>query len=177
MDSENEIILLCQFATHEKTLNHDQMWETIYNKYPEIAETVTISHSQKQESEFWHFRHHISDNRNWARQHHMTYIGYDIALPKETFSEILPYLRKQLATKQVTSFCFGHSMQSTQSFTLHINVAFSSQSNLTQQNISDVLIKTLQNKNASFAAEHGGMGHKSLRDTVAIASKEQLKEP
>ena len=71
---------------------------------------------------------------------------------------------------------FGHSMQSNDKFTLHVNIAFPNHSSLTQKHISNLLIKLLRNKDVTFAAEHGGMGHKSIEDTIKVASKSDLQQ-
>ncbi|MEC8678520.1 MAG: FAD-linked oxidase C-terminal domain-containing protein, partial [Candidatus Margulisiibacteriota bacterium] len=175
--NEDEVLLLCQFASTEDQLNHNELWESICNQYPTISESIMLSSSKKQENDFWNYRHHISDNnRAWANQNELTYIGYDIDLPKKDISLLLPLIRSRLKDISASLFCFGHSMQSNDKFTLHVNIAFPNDSSLTQQHISNLLIKLLRNKDITFAAEHGGMGHKSIEDTIKIASKSELKQ-
>ena len=175
--NEDELLLLCQFASTEDQLNHNEFWESICNQYPNISESIMLSNSKKQENDFWNYRHHISDNnRTWANKNELTYIGYDIDLAKKDIGVLLPLIRSRLKDVNASLFCFGHSMQSNDKFTLHVNIAFPNHSSLTQKDVSNLLIELLTNKNVTFAAEHGGMGNKSIGDTLKIASKDQLQQ-
>ena len=173
----NEMVLLNQFASTSMNLNLDQMWETLVEKFPEISSNTIISNSTSDEALFWGLRHHISDgNRLWSKKQNLTYIGYDLDIPKSTSAKLITEFREYLETYAITLFCFGHSMQSETHDTLHLNVAFPKKSHLNAESVSELFIEFFNNKNVYFSAEHGGLGHKSIDVTLKMKSKNEIKE-
>ena len=97
----------------------------------------------------------------------MRYIGYDIGVPKAALHNIIPIIREMLSSIDGRLFAFGHSMQSTSHDTMHINIALPSSSTLSQDALSKQLMTRLHTFDIQMAAEHGGLGNKSINDTLA----------
>ena len=164
----SSMMLLMKFATPHQQLDLDELWLSLAEHYPNIFDTMQLSTSQTQEEDFWHMRHDVSDaNRRWAKSNDMRYIGYDIGVPKTALHNIIPIIREMLSSIDGRLFAFGHSMQSTSHDTMHINIALPSSSTLSQDALSKQLMTRLHTFDIQMAAEHGGLGNKSINDTLA----------
>ena len=64
-------------------------------KYPQLTQNAELSTSVSHENKLWQMRHEISDsNRNWAKANNLSYIGYDIGIPKKNFAEVLKKMNR-----------------------------------------------------------------------------------
>ncbi|RAP24031.1 hypothetical protein DID73_01850 [Candidatus Marinamargulisbacteria bacterium SCGC AG-343-K17] len=165
--------LLLKWAS-EAELDLDDFWEKLIEAYPKYMDNMMLSDSLEKEEKLWTIRHDVSDaNRRWASENNMSYIGYDLGIPKKHLAEVIQKIEGHVQQHHGVLFCFGHSMQSSTHDTIHCNIAMPQASTqflpaFIQHNLGDI--------NIQMAVEHGGCGHKSINDSLISVTDEMMEE-
>ena len=165
--------LLLKWAS-EGDLVLDDFWEVLMDAYPDYLDSMSVSDSIEKEDRMWTIRHDVSDaNRRWARQHNMEYVGYDLGIPKDQLTIVIQKIDQYVKAHQGQLFSFGHSMQSSTHDTMHCNIALPG--NISKTFIPQFIQSELNNIDIQMAAEHGGCGHKSIQDSLNLASNQEMQ--
>ena len=166
--------LLLKWASEDE-LDLDIFWESLVDEYPIHVDHMTIADSFEKEEKLWVIRHEVSDaNRRWAKENNMNYIGYDLGIPKHHLSHVLDALNQHVSNDGGQFFCFGHSLQSDTHDTIHCNVAMPRQ--VPKDFIPLFIRHELNEVGIQMAVEHGGCGHKSIHDSLMVATNVDMNK-
>lgn len=139
----------------ERNGNYLEEWERLLSAYASLLEEAWIGSDAKQQALLRQFRHAIPEHINELfKEHHLTKMATDIAVPEDKFREMFNYYNDKLKAESLKLFHikFGHIGDNH----LHVNLLPKNEAEMVRaKEVVRLFVKKAVELGGTVSAEHG----------------------
>ncbi|MFA6170820.1 MAG: FAD-binding oxidoreductase [Candidatus Margulisiibacteriota bacterium] len=152
---EREAAVYIEQELTERNSNYLEEWEKLLSAYDSSLEEAWIGSDAKQQALLRQFRHAIPEHINELfKEHHLTKMATDIAVPEDKFREMFNYYNNQLKALSCKLFYikFGHIGDNH----LHVNLLPKNEAEMVRaKELVRLFVRKAVELGGTVSAEHG----------------------